>query len=91
MIRIIRIFKVIKIGKNFKLLTKIKRYIKLNAAVMRMVQGILTALLFTHIFACIWYLSAKFNEFAEETWIYRKGLVNASPSVQYLWSMYWAT
>ena len=41
---------------------------------MRMVQGVCTALLFTHIFACIWFLSAKFDEFGEDTWVTRKGL-----------------
>lgn len=79
MIRIFRIVKVLKISKNFKLLQKLKKKIKLNAAIMRMVQGVFTAVLFTHIFACIWFMSAKFSDFNEETWVYRKDLANSSP------------
>jgi hypothetical protein len=91
MIRVFRILKMIKISQNFKALQKLKKMVKLNAAIMRMVQGIFTALLFTHIFACIWFLSAKFNEFSEETWVARRGLVNEEPIIHYIYSMYWAT
>jgi hypothetical protein len=48
-------------------------------------------LLFTHIFACIWFLSAKFNDFDENTWVYRLGIQNADPFEHYLYSMHWAT
>jgi hypothetical protein len=62
-----------------------------NAAILRMIQGVCTTLLLTHLFACIWFLSAKFVEFESETWVARYDLVKADPSVQYLRSIYWAT
>ena len=89
--RVFRIFKMIKITKSFKLLGKLKNKVKLSPSMMRLVQGIFTALLFTHIFACIWYLSAKFNDFSEETWVARFGYRDASPEHLYLMSLYWAT
>ena len=45
----------------------------------------------THIFACFWFLTAKFMDFHPDTWVYREGLANAPPSSQYLYSLYWAT
>lgn len=50
----------------------------------------LTALLLTHVFACIWFLSAKFDNFSEDTWVYRKGLAKSPPFDQYIYAMHWA-
>ena len=65
MIRIFRIFKMLKISKNFKGFNKIKKIIKMNAAIMRLVQGVITAVMVTHIFACVWFLSAKIIDFGD--------------------------
>ena len=35
----------------------------MNAAIMRLVQGVVTAVMVTHIFACVWFLSAKIIDF----------------------------
>lgn len=50
-----------------------------------------TAVLLTHIFACFWFLTAKFNNFSDDTWVARLGLRNHKPSQQYIWAMHWAT
>ena len=51
-----------------------------------------------HLFACFWYLTAKFDEFNPNTWVARKGLLGLSDfdelytaTVQkYVESLYWA-
>ena len=51
-----------------------------------------------HLFACFWYLSAKFYDFGPDTWVARKGLLGISDfdelytvTVQkYVESTYWA-
>ncbi len=48
----------------FKDNRKFKRFVnmlKMNTAIVRLVEGMMTALLITHLFACFWFLIAKFD------------------------------
>jgi hypothetical protein len=45
----------------------------------------------THVFACLWFLTSKFNDFHPDTWVARLGLQDADPGIQYLYSMHWAS
>ena len=38
----------------------------------------------------MWFFAAKWYDFSEDTWIYRKGLIDASNAKQYLVSFYWS-
>jgi hypothetical protein len=44
----------------------------------------------THIMGCFWFLAAKLQDFAPDTWVYEKGIVDENPGFQYLVSFYWA-
>ena len=63
-----------------------------------MVMLLLGVFFLIHLFACFWYLSAKFNDFDPDTWVARKGLLGISDfdelytvTVQkYVESLYWA-
>lgn len=63
----------------------------MKAAILRMIQGLISAVLVTHIFACFWFLCAKFEDLGPMTWVYSKDLVDKDNFVQYLWAMHWAT
>jgi hypothetical protein len=47
--------------------------------------------LMTHIFACLWFLTANLSDFSPDTWVSRKNLQNSPPDVQYLYALYWAS
>jgi hypothetical protein len=81
MIRILRVVKLLKIVRKNKILQRVARALKMKAAIMRMVQGLISAVLVTHIFACFWYLCAKFDNLGPDTWVYHKGLVDESDFV----------
>ena len=65
--------------------------LQMNTAIVRMVQGMFSALIITHIFACFWFLSSKLYEFTPETWVYRLGILDEPTHIQYLYSFYWST
>ena len=50
----------------------------MNAAIVRMITGMLTSILMTHLFACFFFLSAKFDDFSPDTWVYKLNLVDES-------------
>ena len=63
----------------------------MTPAISRLISFILAALILTHVFACLWFLTAKFAEFSPDTWVTRKGLQDETPGVQYAYAMHWAT
>ena len=81
MTKLMRLFKIIKSAKKNKCVQKLLKSIKINSAISRMIRGMITALLMTHIFACFWFLTAKFYNFSDETWVARIGIRGEDPSV----------
>lgn len=94
--RLIRFLKIIKVLKQIKILNKYRWYkrfmnkLKMNAGITRMITGIIVTIVVTHLMACFWYLSAKILDFNPDTWVYRKGLLDADHMTLYLWSLYWS-
>jgi len=76
MVRILRIIKIINVARKNRMLQKITRALKMKAAILRMIQGLVSAVLVTHIFACFWFLCAKFEDLGPDTWVYNKNLVD---------------
>ena len=91
MVRILRVIKIIKVARRNRVLQRITRALKMKAAIMRMIQGLISAVLVTHIFACFWFLCASTEDLGPDTWVYKKNLVDEPTFVQYLWAMHWAT
>lgn len=89
--KILRLFKIVKLARKNKVMQRFTRALKMNAAILRMIQGMITAVLVTHIFACFWFLCAKFNDLGPDTWVWSKGLIDEPQIIQYLWAMHWAT
>jgi hypothetical protein len=38
---------------------------------MRMVQGMATSIIITHIVACLWFLTSRLDNFNPDTWVAR--------------------
>ena len=43
-----------------------------------------------HLISCFWFMTAKFKDFSDDTWIARRGLQDEPISYLYLESLYWA-
>lgn len=102
LIRVIRITKVTRVFRASKLL-RVLRHIAQMAwlerfrKLMRMYDGITRLLtmgyiilILSHFVACMWFFTAKLEEFAPVTWVQRHGFGDSSNSRLYLASLYWA-
>ena len=76
-LKIMKILRQIKILNNFRWYNKIMNKLKMNGGILRMLQGMITIVVITHLFACFWFLTAKINDFDPDTWIVRKGLIDS--------------
>lgn len=98
LMRLMRIFKVLKSLKYNKRFNEIFGFIKIQASKQKMLGLLIGGFFLIHLFACFWYLTAKFDEFNPDTWVARKGLAGVgdfnelyTATVQkYVESLYWA-
>lgn len=70
---------------------KFMNILKMNFAIVRLVQGMISALILTHLFGCFWFLASKVYDHDPDTWIGRYNLEDADDGFQYLRSLYWST
>jgi len=62
----------------------------MNAGIGRMLQVTMSMFLLVHLMACFWYLSAKLNNFDDDTWVAQEGMQDAAKSTLYLFSCNWS-
>ena len=49
----------------------------------------ISVLFLVHLMACLWYLTAKIEDFSPDTWVVRDNINNASNIELYITSIYW--
>ncbi|EAR99256.2 cation channel family protein (macronuclear) [Tetrahymena thermophila SB210] len=86
--RILKITKLIKMVKYFGNNNKLLDFIQVNSGILRLVNLFFFVFVAVHFIGCMWYYEAKLYDFNEETWVYRKNLLDSDNSTQYLYSIY---
>jgi len=46
-------------------------------------------LIASHIVSCMWYLTARLDNFSPDTWVSQKELVNSNYGEKYITCLYW--
>lgn len=93
--KLYRSLKIMRILESMTFLQENKKYkkmmniLKMNSAIVRLVEGMITALILTHLFGCFWFLTSKFYDHDPDTWIARMKLQDADDATQYLYSLHW--
>lgn len=88
--RIARLFKVIKFLKKNPTLTKLKDELNISNGAVRLAKSAMMGLVIVHGVACLWFFSARLNDFSEDTWIVRLDELDSSMTRQYILSLYWS-
>jgi hypothetical protein len=86
LIRISKLFKLIQQYRNSELLMKIQDFFNIKQSVARLVGVFLSVLVCVHIFACLWVLIPKLENYELRTWIVKSGFTDSS---LYIKSLYW--
>lgn len=96
-IRITSISKVVRGSKIIKLLKYLKhseniaqliRFLKIYRGLVRLMVLIICVLIMAHFVACMFYYTARLDEFSELTWVFRYKLVDLNNGTKYLRSLY---
>ena len=71
LLRVLRLIKMFRILKYSKIVKKMLDRFKVNAAMMRIVYIVISAMFLVHLMACLWFLVAKLDDFNPDTWVIR--------------------
>ena len=88
--RIVRLIKMIKHVKKSSFVLQVQEILGFSHLYMRIVLTATATLISIHVIACLWYASAKSNQFNEDTWVIRFKIQDHSDQYKYLCSVYWA-
>lgn len=84
---LIRLIKYVKYRHSFENFSKNSQ---IHWQTLRIIYLSVLALILTHIFTCLWFLSAKMRGFSKDTWVSNTGSLDQSTSRNYAKSLYWA-
>lgn len=64
--------------------------IGLSRQISRILMILVISTFLTHIFACLFFVSARLRNFDSNTWVYQRGIGDMSTFDQWCQAMYWA-
>lgn len=88
LLRLSRLLKVLKSSSQSGFIHKIEDQLDIETSFMRLFQGFMTAIILVHLMACLWFYSAKFQDFDVNTWVVTFGYIDMSIGSLYLRSLY---
>jgi CRP-like cAMP-binding protein len=90
LLRFSKLLKLMKSEAHAVILDKIQDFFSIKNMAFKITKAYLSIFLFVHIVSCIWYLTAKIDDFSPNTWVVRCGYADADMGTLYLTSLYWA-
>lgn len=88
LLRLSRLLKVLKSSSQSGFMHKLEDLLDIKTSFMRLFQSFMTAIILVHLMACLWFYSAKFQDFEVNTWVVRFGFIDMSVGSLYLRSLY---
>lgn len=85
-----KILKLIKYLKYSDSITQFLKYAKLHRVILRLLLLLFCVFIMSHFVACMWYYTAKLDNFGPDTWVVRFDLINESNDIKYLKSLYYS-
>ena len=76
--RVLRIFKIFKLFKYNQKFQQWFGYLNLSATATKMLKLAMFGMFLIHLFSCFWFLTAKLDNFNEDTWVVRRDLIGTS-------------
>ena len=90
--RLPRLYKMIKVFRILRQTGKLQKYatevLQIGMVIERAISFIFVIFLVTHIFSCLWYFLARWNNFDPETWVSKTGFSDESDTTIYIYCFY---
>ncbi|CAG9321591.1 unnamed protein product [Blepharisma stoltei] len=90
-----RLFRLTKLSKLFKEKTSSENFeniqiiLNINHSITRLISALSVIAVSLHLVGCMWFYSARFDDFSPDTWVVRLGYMDKPIKELYLASIYW--
>lgn len=85
-----RLLKLLNSRKNQEVFAKMQDFLSIKHSATRFMVSIASILIAVHISACVWYFTAKIDEFSPDTWVVRYDFQDADVFTLYITCLYWS-
>ncbi|OMJ94420.1 hypothetical protein SteCoe_2474 [Stentor coeruleus] len=86
--KVFRMNRIIRIFKRYGFVKKILHLLREHNGILNLIKFSVTVTILVHIMGCLWFFTAKFNEFNPDTWVFRHGYINSDTTTLYITSIY---
>lgn len=86
--KVFRIKRIIQVFKRYAIIKKILRILRDHAGIVNLIKFTFTVLIVVHLLGCLWFFTAKYNDFNSDTWVFRYNYVNSDMVTLYITSIY---
>ena len=62
----------------------------MNLQISKLYRMFSNMLILTHIFACLFYFAARYENFSPQTWVFKKDMIGETIGTIYINCYYWA-
>ena len=76
LLKVSRLFKIIKSYKKFDIFSKIAEYLNINKRIEKLAKFVISVFIGIHLMGCFWYLVANYEGLGPDTWIARYGILD---------------
>lgn len=89
LVKVLRMVKMAKFFKNMNLYKKVINYLNINWGMSELFYFLITTIIFSHLFGCLWYLLPRLYD-DENNWVIKFNLQDESKFRLYLFSLYYS-
>jgi CRP-like cAMP-binding protein len=86
--KVFRMNRLIGIFKKYSCVKKFLHIIRDHSGILNLFKFSITVTILVHIMGCLWYFTAKYNDFNPDTWVTRHGYINSDTTTLYITSIY---
>lgn len=86
---ILRLFRLLRIIRLYAIFRRWESQNWINPGYLRIMKFAGTMMLLIHWVACAWFVIAWIDQFPQDCWVVRAGIMDSSTCTQYIRSLYW--
>lgn len=90
LLRVARIMKAFRHYKNSEIIERIQDLLNINSRIFKLLKFVASVGICVHLMGCLWFFSARLENFDVNTWVVRYSYLDEDKPTQYLASIYWA-
>lgn len=88
LVRVFKVNRITRIFKRYEFVKKIMNILREHTGIVNLIKFSITVTILVHVMGCLWFFTAKYNDFVPDTWVFRHGYINSDLTTLYITSIY---